>query len=753
MIGKTISHYRIIEELGRGGMGVVYKAEDTRLKRIVALKFLAPSAVGSREEKTRFVHEALAAAALNHPNICTIHEIDEVDGPWPDRQTFIAMEYIDGQSLKEKIQSGLMKIEEALDIAVQIVEGLQEAHQHGIVHRDIKPANIMITTKGQAKIMDFGLAKLAGRTHLTQSGTTIGTPAYMSPEQTRGEVVDQRTDIWSLGVVMYEMVTGQLPFKGEYEQAVIYSILNEEPQPPTALRSDLPEELEHIIVKALAKDPDKRYRKVEELLQTLRNLKKKVKFQNSAEETEMEEPTPSIAVLPFSNISADPEQEYFCDGMAEEIINALTQIDGLRVVARTSAFAFKGKNVDIREIGRVLNVSTILEGSVRKAGNRVRITAQLINVADGYHLWSEKYDRNLEDIFAVQDEISLKITQELKGQLFGEEKDKLVRKPVEDLEAYQLLLKGRYFANRMTRKDIETAIKYYQKALDRLPDFADAYAAISAAHTVQSMLGYTSGKKSWEYARQAALQALNLDRKQVDAHMTLGLVKLYQDWDWQGAQKEFQIAHQLNPQNVTVHTFLALYNLVLGKMETALQEARLALELDPISPRTNITLAVHLIRADKLEEAKEQIAKIMELVPDHPFAHYLLGQIFVLQNNFEEAITHYKASLEQSGETGLLLAALGWAYGRAGKKEEALSYLRALEQRTRKEPQSPVLFTRIYAALNDFDRAFEYLEKAYREHDPSLINIKTEESIRSLHRDRRFEEILVKMGLARNVEP
>ena len=750
MIGKTISHYKILEELGRGGMGVVYKAEDTKLKRTVALKFLPPELTRDPEAKRRFIYEAQAAAALSHPNICTVHEIDEYEGT-----SFIAMEYIEGQSLKEKVESGPLKVEQAVDIAIEVAEGLQEAHGKGIVHRDIKSANIMVTTKGQAKIMDFGLAKLAGRTHLTQSGTTIGTPAYMSPEQTRGEVVDQRTDIWSLGVVMYEMVTGQLPFKGEYEQAVIYSILNEEPQPPTALRSDLPEELEHIIVKALAKDPDKRYRKVEELLQTLRNLnlKKKVKFQNSAEETEMEEPTPSIAVLPFTNISADPEQEYFCDGMAEEIINALTQIDGLRVVARTSAFAFKGKNVDIREIGRVLNVSTILEGSVRKAGNRVRITAQLINVADGYHLWSEKYDRNLEDIFAVQDEISLKITQELKGQLFGEEKDKLVRKPVEDLEAYQLLLKGRYFANRMTRKDIETAIKYYQKALDRLPDFADAYAAISAAHTVQSMLGYTSGKKSWEYARQAALQALNLDRKQVDAHMTLGLVKLYQDWDWQGAQKEFQIAHQLNPQNVTVHTFLALYNLVLGKMETALQEARLALELDPISPRTNITLAVHLIRADKLEEAKEQIAKIMELVPDHPFAHYLLGQIFVLQNNFEEAITHYKASLEQSGETGLLLAALGWAYGRAGKKEEALSYLRALEQRTRKESQSPVLFTRIYAALNDFDRAFEYLEKAYREHDPSLINIKTEESIRSLHRDRRFEEILVKMGLAKNVEP
>ena len=750
MIGKTISHYKILEELGRGGMGVVYKAEDTKLKRTVALKFLPPELTRDPEAKRRFIHEAQAAAALSHPNICTVHEIDEYEGT-----SFIAMEYIEGQSLKEKVESGPLKVEQAVDIAIEVAEGLQEAHGKGIVHRDIKSANIMVTTKGQAKIMDFGLAKLAGRTHLTQSGTTIGTPAYMSPEQTHGEVVDHRTDIWSFGVVLYEMVTGQLPFKGDYEQAVIYSILNEEPQPPTALRSDLPEELEHIIVKALAKDPDKRYRKVEELLQTLRNLnlKKKVKFQNSAEETEMEEPTPSIAVLPFTNISADPEQEYFCDGMAEEIINALTQIDGLRVVARTSAFAFKGKNVDIREIGRVLNVSTILEGSVRKAGNRVRITAQLINVADGYHLWSEKYDRNLEDIFAVQDEISLKITQELKGQLFGEEKDKLVRKPVEDLEAYQLLLKGRYFANRMTRKDIETAIKYYQKALDRLPDFADAYAAISAAHTVQSMLGYTSGKKSWEYARQAALQALNLDRKQVDAHMTLGLVKLYQDWDWQGAQKEFQIAHQLNPQNVTVHTFLALYNLVLGKMETALQEARLALELDPISPRTNITLAVHLIRADKLEEAKEQIAKIMELVPDHPFAHYLLGQIFVLQNNFEEAITHYKASLEQSGETGLLLAALGWAYGRAGKKEEALSYLRALEQRTRKESQSPVLFTRIYAALNDFDRAFEYLEKAYREHDPSLINIKTEESIRSLHRDRRFEEILVKMGLAKNVEP
>ncbi|RMD76008.1 MAG: hypothetical protein D6820_13520 [Lentisphaerae bacterium] len=322
---------------------------------------------------------------------------------------------------------------------------------------------------------------------MTQSGMTMGTAAYMSPEQARGEEVDHKTDIWSLGVVLYEMVTGQPPFKGDYEQAVVYSVLNEEPQPPTALRSEVPAKLERIIIQSLAKDPDERYRNAEELLEALRNLKKKLKLQNSTAESGMEKPTPSIAVLPFTNISADPEQEYFCDGMAEEIINALTQLDGLRVVARTSAFAFKGKSEDVREIGRQLNVSTILEGSVRKAGTRVRITAQLINVADGYHLWSEKYDRDLEDVFAVQDEISQEITHKLKGKLLGEDKEKLVKKPVEDLEAYQLFLKGRYFRNRMTRADLNRALDYFQQAIARMPDFAPAYAGLASTYMSLSL--------------------------------------------------------------------------------------------------------------------------------------------------------------------------------------------------------------------------------------------------------------------------
>ncbi|MFC1502303.1 protein kinase [bacterium] len=742
MIGKTISHYKILEKLGEGGMGVVYKAQDTKLKRVVALKFLPPELTRDPEAKKRFIHEAQAASALDHNNICTIHEVDETE----DGRTFIAMACYEGQILKDKIHKGPIAVKEAINIARQIAQGLVKAHKKGIVHRDIKPANIFITQDGVIKILDFGLAKLAGLVKLTRTGTTIGTVAYMSPEQAKGDEVDPRTDIWSLGIVLYEMITGELPFKGDYEQAVMYAILNEESRPITQLRSDVPLALEKIVYKALQKNPRERYQNVPDWLIDLTKFQEELELEQSKELTERKS-VPSIAVMPFSDMSPEKDQEYFCDGMAEEIINTLTQIESLRVVARTSAFAFKGKNEDIREIGRKLNVFTVLEGSVRKAGNRVRITAQLIKVEDGYHLWSEKYDREMEDIFAIQDEISMMITNKLKGKLLGAEKEKLIVQPVKDMEAYQLFLKGRYFLNRHTGSDINKAIEYFRQVIDRVPDFAKAYADLSSGYVYLAVLGYLPSKLSLPKAKAAVLKAIKLDNSLVEAHLSLGLVKLYYDWDWTGAEEEFKRARELNPNHVEVHTNFALYYLVMGKMEEALTAARKALEIDPISVWANYTLATYFLRANQLLQTEEQIQKAMELIQDHPFGFYLLGQVYILQSRYEEGVAQMKKAMKLSGRTSMRLSSLAWAYGISGAKDKALELLAEVGKRARKEYVSPFLFAKIYTAINDFDQAFEWLDKMYKEHDPALIHIKTDENMQNLRSDPRYFALLRKMGL------
>ena len=527
--GTTLGPYAILAKLGAGGMGVVYTAHDPRLKRQVAIKLLTPDLTRDETAKQRFLQEAQAASALDHPNICTIYEINQTD----DGQLYLVMAYYEGEMLKQRIERGPLALEDAIDIATQVGQGLAKAHAAGIAHRDIKPANLMVTADGTVKILDFGLAKLAGAEGVTQTGTTVGTVAYMSPEQARGEEVDHRTDIWSLGVVLYEMLTGQQPFRGE-NLLVISGAIQQDQAPALTGASSV---LNGIVSRALHKSRWQRYQAVTGLLGELRNAK------GPATPAPSQPDMPSIAVLPFDNMSADPEQQYFCEGMAEEIINALTALDGLHVASRTSAFLAKAKHFDIAEIGIRLKVGAVLEGSVRKAGNRLRVTAQLINVSDGYHLWSERYDREMDDVFAVQDEIALSVVEQLKVKLLGVSGASLVKRPTDDLEAYHFYLKGRYHLNQRTEDALNRGIQFFEEALARDPNYAGAYAGLADGYTLLGPAGYGEGQSNtMARARTCATKALELDDRLAEAHSALGFLRFRLDWDWTHAEAELRRA-------------------------------------------------------------------------------------------------------------------------------------------------------------------------------------------------------------------
>lgn len=744
MIGKTISHYKILEKLGEGGMGVVYKAQDTKLKRTVALKFLAQRVLGGEEEKTRFVNEAQATAALDHPNICTIHEIDQAD-----EQIFIVMGFVEGRSVKDKTASGPLKIDQAIDIAIQTAEGLREAHEKGIVHRDIKSGNIMVTEKGQVKIMDFGLAQIGKGEFPDKKGTTLGTAAYMSPEQVRAEQVGQRTDIWSLGVVLYEMVTGELPFKGGYEQAIIYSILNEEPQTLTELQPGVPEELERIVNKALAKDPGRRHQKAADILTDLRSLRKELK-----RASDEKRPKPSIAVLPFTNLSADPAQDYFCDGMAEEIINSLAQVEGLRVVARTSAFSFKGMQADIREIGNQLNVNTLLEGSVRKAGARVRITAQLVNVFDGYHLWSEKYDRDVgqlccpEDIFAIQDEISLAIVDNLRITLFGEEKAKLVKRHTRDLDAYNLYLKGRYFWNKRTEESLRRSIQYFQQAIEEDRDYALAYAGLADSYILLAEYSFLRPKEAFSKAKAAATKALEIEGALPEAHTSLGFIKTLNDWDWKGAEKEFKQAIESNPGYATAHQWYAEHLTMTGQYARAIAEFKRAQELDPLSLTIGVASAVGLLcGARRYDQAMEECQKVLELDPNFGGALNVLGIVYREKGMYDEAIQAFQKAQTFDEGNMWVRAELGHAYAISGKKDKAKKVLEELKQLSKRRYVPPDDIALVYLGLGQKNMTFEYLKKGCQDRSVGLSWLKADPIFDSLRSDPRFIALLKKIGL------
>jgi serine/threonine protein kinase/Flp pilus assembly protein TadD len=607
LIGQTVSHYKILEQLGGGGMGVVYKARDLRLDRPVTLKFLPPDLTRDPEAKQRFVHEAKAASALQHNNICVVHDIDET----ADGQMFISMEYLEGETLKKKIERGPLKIGEAVDIATQVAQGLAKAHEHGIVHRDIKPANIMVTSDGVAKIVDFGLAKLGGQTMLTKTGSTLGTAGYMSPEQARGEPADHRTDIWSLGVLLYEMLSGKRPFEAEYENALLYSILNSEPEPITGLRTGIPMELERIVGKCMAKQPGNRYQHVDEMLVDLRKAHQETpavaKTKRKAKNLPLligagiavvalaifvyvlvlPKPAPpgdkSIAVLPFQNLSAEGPYAYFAAGLHDELLTQLSKVGALKVISRTSVMGYQATTTPLRQIARELGVGSVVEGSVQVMGDRLRVNVQLIDAETDAHLWAERYDRMLDDAFAIQSDVAQRIVAAVGGALTSAEQGSLTAVPTSNAEAYRLYMQGREYSLRpgYLRQNIETAQQLYERALALDPGFALAHVALSKVHGSMFWYRYDPSPARAARMREEAETALRLAPDLAQAHIAIGSAHYRGRRDWRRALDEYEIALRRLPNDAGLWADIGYTHRRLGNWEKVFEAFEKATELNP----------------------------------------------------------------------------------------------------------------------------------------------------------------------------
>jgi serine/threonine protein kinase/Tfp pilus assembly protein PilF len=776
--------------LGGGGMGVVYEAEDLTLGRHVALKFLPDHLAESPEALQRFEREARTASALNHPHICVIHEIGQQNG-----RTFIVMEMMKGQTLKHLINGKPMEIDQILELGVQITDALDVAHLERIIHRDIKPANIFVTERQEAKLLDFGIAKQTSRTaqqmmdadeltenvdqSLTGIGVTLGTIAYMSPEQVRGDRLDGRTDLFSLGVVLYEMATGNAPFQASTSGKLLEAVLTHNPVSSAQLNPKLPLELGRIIQKALEKDRNLRYQTAADMLTDLKRLKRDLVSGQISNVTETKtkdgrrwtwwagasvlilailagwwvlrdekktdstlhsiQDTPSIAVLPFVNMSPDKNQEYFSDGMAEELLNDLAHIRGLRVVARTSSFQFKGKNEDLRTIGKKLNVRTILEGSVRKEGNRVRVTAQLVNAEDGFHLWSQTYDRELNDILTVQAEISHAVADALKVTLLGE--NNIPPSRSKNVDAYNAYLQGRYFSERRTKEDLEKAIAYYEQAISLDPTYALAWTGLSHVNTTLVGAGYTTVEEGFKKSRDSVTKAIQMEGNLAEAHAELAFIQTYHDWDWITAQKSYQRALELEPGNASVVRGSAMLAACLGRFDEAISLDRRAVLLDPLSIPAHFYLGFHLYYDNQMAQAIEAVRKALELNSEFPRAHMLLGRISLAQAYLPQAITEMERETDPTWrQHGLALA-----YYANDQKTEA----NAIFQKFVKENQADWAFqiAQVFAFRNEKDQAFEWLERAYAQRDGGLAQMKGDPLLKNLQSDPRYSTFLKKLRL------
>lgn len=742
MVGRTVSHYEVIEKLGLGAMGVVYKARDTRLGRTVALKFLAQHLIADEESRNRFLREARTAASLSHPNICTIYEIDEVD-----EQIFIAMEHIEGRNLQQEMQSRAIEFAEAINIACQVAQALREACEKNVVHRDIKSANIMLTRRRQAKVMDFGLARLVGLSDLTSTGVTLGTLAYMSPEQLEGKDVDHRTDIWALGVVLYEMIAGRLPFENSHSQAIMYSIRDEEPRLVSVSDPRVPGELDDIIQKALSKSVEDRYQDAGALLQDLSALEEPSATRRKPSGKE-EERVASLAVLPFVNTGGDLEDEYFSDGLTEDLMSALAQVEGLRVVSRASAFQFKGVTADIRETGRKLRVGTILEGSVRKSGKKLRISAQLVDVSSGFHLWAERFDRALEDVFEVQDEVARAIVGKLKAVLGEQPREPASQHDTEDLEVYELYLKGRYFWHKQTEEAIRKGISQFEQVLALSPQHALAHVGLADCYTLLAWYGVASPDEVIPKAKEASLIAIGLNDSLPLAHSNLALIKAQYDWDWAGAEREFLRALELGPGLAAPHFHYALdYLTPMGRLDEAIAQIRLARNLDPLSLITNTALGGCLYRKRQYDQAIEQFRETLEMDPSFYHAHWSLARALEQKQAFHQAIDSFQEANRLSGGNTSIQGELAHCYGTIGAWRQAQALLDELTELSQRKHISPLTMAFVYLGMSEKDQALEWLEKACEERSRALVWINVDPRFDSLRDDSRFSSVLKRIGL------
>ncbi len=752
--------YEIVGSLGAGGMGEVYRAKDLRLGRDVAVKVLPAGVASSPDRLARFEREARTVAGLNHPNIVTLFSVEDEEGV-----RFLTMELVEGQTLSDLVTPGGLPVPRILELAIPLTDALVAAHERGVIHRDLKPGNVMVTRDGRVKVLDFGLAKIAesavaeqGATMaatvqapISGEGQVLGTIPYMAPEQLRGEAVDARSDLFALGIMLYELATGRRPFAGDTSMDVGSAILRDTPAPLTRLRADLPGELERIVSRCLEKSPEARFQTALEANNELRALRRVL--DRGTSEKPSSESVASIAVLPFVNRSRDEEDEYFSDGLADELLNVLAKIRGLRVVARTSSFQFKGSKDDVATIGKKLDVATLLEGSVRKAGNRVRISVQLVSVSDSSHIWSETYDRTLEDIFAVQDDIAQSVVKELRATLLGEVPDsdasgqakaevaKAAKGRGTDPEAHRLYLLARYHLARHTREDTEKGVEYVKQVLALDPESALAWAGLGRAYAVQGDRGWLPVAEGYRLARESVERALALEPGLAEAHTALGWIQMTFDWDFPGAEASYARALELAPGDEEVIRGAGVLALTVGRLEAAIELYRLALEKDPLSAASSMNLGTALYDSERFAEAEAATRKALELVPQMVAARSQLAIILLAMGRGEEAL----AEGAREPEEAFRLWALAIIHHALGRRQESDAALRELIEKYEADSASQI--AEAHAARAEVEESFAWLERAHKQRDGGVLSIKTSRFVGALRGDPRWGAFLKKIGL------